>query len=262
MKKLFFYVPILAIVFLLGLFLSMYFGEANGGVSNVRVTNLTSNSVTISWETKQPGFGSIVYSKEDFFPDFIGKYIAKYREHDDRNVSKDLEESGRVNLTENFDESKAQERRIHHVTISGLEAETTYFFRIDGNIKLINPEVNSFTTLSQNLLANEPDPVYGSVINYMANQKNPTDGIVYYRVVNKNNDQITSQWYSSIIKNENWSGDLSKMVDTLGQVVNWNSSDYLLNVEAKTPEGEGGQNLTLETYKPIETIIVNIRYIP
>jgi hypothetical protein len=247
--------------------------ENDNKISNVRISNLSSNSVSISWLTEAQTQGEIIYSTEDDFPNALEKLFFTNEKNiiafDDRNVKRiDGIESTAFGNYE-YDESIAKNRTIHHVTLRNLEPSTQYFFRINGRLTQFEGldseknEIISFKTLGESENIEEPNPVYGSVVNYIEEEPGPSDGIVYYQIVDATDLENRSSTYSSLVSADGgWTGELSNILDSEGQSFSWNSSDYLLHTDIYSNVGSGYNRLELDELKPVRDSIVNVRYIP
>ena len=237
-------------------FIASYFLESKGDINEFEITNLSSNSFTLSWSSEKAYIASVQYSDSDNWPVFLDKLLPKSLAFDDRDVLLDSN-----NIPE-YSSVKAFPRNFHHVTIRNLEAGKQYYFRINGNLRTFVPGNNTATTLEQSDKVAEPDPAYGKVINYAADGDNPQDGIVYYNLINKNDENDVSAKYSSTIGSDSgWSGDLSNIFKTNGSLYKWDKENFKLQLEIKTDEGYGWSKLSLSQYKPLEDAIVNIRYL-
>jgi hypothetical protein len=243
------------ITFLLVSFLALYLSESDKGLSDLRITNITSNSATISWTTEKETKGVVRFSEENSWPIFINRFTGQ-KAHDDRNLEYD--EDNNVKYSKEI----AKDRIFHHVTIGNLNPETEYFFRIAGKFKVFKADIESFKTLPLTDVVAVPDPAYGEIKNFMVEGENPKDGIVYFKIKNKDNDQDVSENYSvTIAENSTWSIDLASVRTTYGDIFNWNAENYELEAEFKSDIGYGWQNFELDEYKPMDHAIINIRYV-
>ncbi len=119
------------------------------------VSNLTDQSVTISWTTEdKPTKGSIYYSKSNNYLPLISRHTV-----DNQKDERDL-------LTEEWYGEKGSRRYYtHYVTLYNLEPETEYFIRIRSGNRLYEIEevksVKTYATLDEQTA---PDPMYGRVM--------------------------------------------------------------------------------------------------
>lgn len=95
---------------------------------NVRITNLGSNSFTVSWTTKNPTEGVVYFSSSPIFKDLpfpIAGLVAK-KAYDDRDVSQH-----EISLaTDPKAQMKSQPFYTHSVTVKGLEFSSKYYFKL------------------------------------------------------------------------------------------------------------------------------------
>jgi len=167
---------------------------------DIRVTNLTDRSVTISWKTKRPSKGIVAYSSEGGFYPLLFAAYGKDTAYDDRDVSAaELRAVSNVNVVDGkvslstdtitVDFSACGFYYMHHVTISGLDPETKYYFMIGDGVRYTDgsgmfamdqfsaSQSNSVTTFKEAEDLRVPDPSYGSVYDVDANFV--TDGVAY-----------------------------------------------------------------------------------
>lgn len=112
---------------------------------NVRITNITNNSFTVSYTTESPFLGEVVLGKDKSF----GKTAV-----DDKD-----QQSG-----------KLTPRKIHHITIRSLEPITKYYFEIiSGQTSFLNQDNgdNSFEVTTGESIQTDPPqqgPITGRVV--------------------------------------------------------------------------------------------------
>ena len=209
---------------------------------NVRFTNITSTSVTVSWNTKNPISATAVYKKGDggFINLFgIGKQVfydtrdlvkaeLKAVEQTSKNIAKSDDMS--VSMSEVETEVKVTDKGkyyTHHVEIKGLDPETEYsFFVGDDLLYRAVKDVDGNTVIKTSKVSESvktPVPAYGSIYDSMNtelsfDQLAPiNDGIVYFNYV----DRITgkkSNLFSGVLNEEgNWYIDVVGAVDDEGK---------------------------------------------
>lgn len=162
---------------------------------NVRVTNITDRSATISWVSEEATKGTVTYGETEGFAPWIFARIGKDVAYDDRdvhNAEMDAAKEERENIEKlegaEIDYSEVQEdvvvRKVgkyfvHHVTVSGLDPDKDYFFRVGNEVKFSSAqnleysdgdEVSDkfemverfqFKTLPDIEDVPSPDPIYG-----------------------------------------------------------------------------------------------------
>ncbi len=177
------------ILVLIGLFIyTLRLIEPTSGVKNLATTNITSDSVTLTWITDQPTKGAVVISASDNLP--VLPFLAPITFRDDG--EKSLYREG-FYIT-------------HQVTITGLTPARTYNFRIfQGWKKAYQGKFSTAPVLSSLSL---PDPVYGLVTE--ADQKTPIAGALVFLKAKKSTS--TSNLLSALTNQEGrWQLDLSNL---------------------------------------------------
>ena len=240
LKKILKFVALFSIIILLSLLVYEYFRIKP---SNVRFTNITSNSVTVSWNTERPiSASAIVVSSANKLP-FRILPLKSDKFYDTRDVKK-AELNAKSNTERNISESDESEITFnqidsetvvteagkyytHHIEIKGLDSEKEYSFLIGDSILLRKAQDDAenyvVKTLSIPKSITTPNPAYGSVKNAENKEDTPTeallavsDGIVYVNYY----DEITnerSNIFSSVLNEKgNWYVDLSGAVDKEG----------------------------------------------
>lgn len=117
---------------------------------NITITNLTDQTVSISWQTSSPEIGFVRFGQSN---------------PDDQTVLDDR------------DSSTPQKRQTHHVTLKNLLPQTTYQFKVVSGKKA--NESKTFTTANSTSSQNNLKPIIGSILN---NNSPVADGIVYFSI--------------------------------------------------------------------------------
>jgi len=126
----------------------------------VKITNITDQSFTVSWITDEKTIGIIKYGPDQSLSFTVG---------DDRDQATETD----------------QARITHHATINSLEPTTNYFFEISSDNKYFKNNDHSYqVTTAQTSQAQPPpsDIVYGSVLDI--NNKPAPGAIVYLTLAN------------------------------------------------------------------------------
>lgn len=138
---------------------------------NVRITNITDNSFTVSYNTDAQVMGSLIYGKDQN----LGQTAL-----DDR----DQQTGTLIN------------HKIHSITVRNLSSVTKYFFSItSGQDKFLNNGA-PFETVTGGNVVNPPSeqkPIVGKVV--MPDGNTPTEGIIYITT-------DKSQVISSLLRND------------------------------------------------------------
>ena len=211
---------------------------------NVRFTNVTSTSVTVSWNTKSPISATAVYKKGDggFINLFgIGKQVfydtrdlvkaeLKAVEQTSKNIAKSDDIS--VSMSEVKTEVKVTDKGkyyTHHVEIRGLDPETEYsFFVGDDLLYRAIKDVDGNTTVKTAKIAESvktPVPAYSSVKDAQNKEEikysdlTPVnDGVVYVNYFDDLTGTASNQFSAVLNDDGNWYVDLSTAVDSDGNL--------------------------------------------
>jgi hypothetical protein len=250
---------LLILLILLGIgyvgYLTYYY--ATNSPQEVRVTNLTGSSATVSWYTNRPD-GGVVYVKDknSFTPVFskFGSTVA----YDDRDVAiaqeawvnkqvskatNDVDADYEVTLDEKalneLPVKKKGKYYVHHVTINNLQEEKQYYFRVGNGVFMWNVNENNqkyseyeaptvkefgFKTYKDPENLPSPSPIYGTVYSLARNkdgllmQNINTDSIVFVHGW-KEGEKVMSNVISSITnKAGGWTLDKSNVRDSNGAI--------------------------------------------
>ncbi|HRY22211.1 MAG TPA: fibronectin type III domain-containing protein [Candidatus Dojkabacteria bacterium] len=229
---------ILLIIGILGFGVYEYFRIAP---RDVRFTNVTSSSVTVSWNTKSPTSATaLVFEGDNFLPlTILG--LGGERFYDTRDVRvAELNAASEVgtnrdSLTLTMDDFETEvvvenmgEYYTHHVTVTGLESEMEYSFMVGDQllfrrVKDVNKnKVVKTLVVPQSVEA--PYPAYGSVKDAEGSYDKPidqlipvSDAIVYFSYYDELTGERSSVFSSSVTEDGNWYVDVSMAIDSLGQ---------------------------------------------
>jgi hypothetical protein len=171
----------------------------------VRVTNITDQSLTISWLTEKPTFGFVFYSRYKW-PLAIGGRIPGLLP---RLAAWKILPWIKVVPDEHLAFSTT-----HFVTLNGLSPETAYYYRLstglhlyqhrlstDKERKVILPDIKTVVPLEE---LTTPDPVYGRV--FLSDGRTPASGVIIYLVLLQRNEEKQSfepQAFLSALTNQN-----------------------------------------------------------
>lgn len=206
--------------------------------NEVHFSNVTSSSVTVSWNTKS-AIPATVIAKEGKggFVNLFG--LGKRKYYDSRDVTK--AELDAVNQTakniSNADEltvsmneietelivSEKERYYTHHVVVKGLEPETEYSFLIGDSLLFMPANTETQMTLPVPDSVPTPEPAYGAVKDAQ-NRKNISindlvplnDGIVYLNFFDETTGVRSNVYSSAINDTGNWYMDLSAVRDQEG----------------------------------------------
>lgn len=194
---------------------------------DVHFTNVTSSSVTVSWNTKSPVSASVIaYEGDAILPlGLLG--INKEKFYDTRDVRvAELEvaqQTGNLTIDDFQTEIKVRNRGkyyTHHVTVNGLKPETEYTFSVGDELLYrsitANNGFSSVKTWSVLDRIVTPYPVYGSIRN-AENRSNVSidelslvpDAIVYFNFYDELSGERSNILSSSVNQEGNWYIDVS-----------------------------------------------------
>jgi len=193
---------------------------------NLRITNITSTSATISWTTNRKDNGFVIYGLNDSFDgDIVESYTASNKGFDERDILNYQKES--INNLNDTHPTKQDKYYSHFVTLRNLEPNARYYFRLTNGLKtwdkskIVNKEKwydidlatdTSFKTLEYSPKnVKSPDPAYGSI--ETPSQTPLTDTIVHLQAYKTDDsgvvDNLTESNIISTLVNEDggWSID-------------------------------------------------------
>ncbi len=124
---------------------------------NITVSNISDNSFTVSWITKQPSYGFISYGQTES----LGSIV-----------------------TDERDLAERKQRLTHYVVLKNLLPETTYYFKVGSGSETFTQDNGKFfnqkTALTPDSTPPIPDFVFGTV--KKNDQEKATDAIIYLAV--------------------------------------------------------------------------------
>lgn len=254
--------------------------------NNVYFTNITSSSITVSWDTKVKTDATAIYVDKDNKLPFIILPVFKDRFFDTRDITKaelkaaaqSSQNQGGLEVTmndmvTNVSVTDRGKYYTHHVEIKGLEPETEYSFMVGDSIvfrkvKDVNNETIAKTyAVPESILT--PYPAYGNVSD--ANNENiPVDkliplidGIVYFDFYD-NSTGIRSNVYSSPLNEMgNWYIDVSNSVDYVGNdfFATYDSIEENLTAELYINTGPMGlwkKTMSAYSFSPASQTVLNV----
>lgn len=197
------------------LFLSIFFKP-----HDVRLTNVTDTSFTVSWMTNYPMRGVVYYKEKDSVLPGPFSWMGADVAYDDRDVVDaekrcvdDFNKKAKVSEdfvvdTSNYNCDSVKVRKLgnyftHHVTLKNLDANKEYYFRVGDGLISWKKEMNksaTFYTLNREVKA--PAPIFGKVVNDKGNYVN--DSIVYIKFVNGYLDKESIYYSSVTADNGSW----------------------------------------------------------
>ena len=194
----------------------------------VKITNLTENSVSVSWITDVDVIGSVNYGIDTT-----------------------------LGVTALEDRIGAAKTSVHHVTLKPLQPATTYYFKISSGKGQYGQGANAYVVKTPSLIGTPPPPqtVYGTLINPDSSVFGGR-GVVYV-------DTLGGGTASTVINpaNGNWSVSIStiRTKDLNSYVSLGNNTSLTLFVQA----GEAGTSratVKLVQTQPVPTMTLGETY--
>lgn len=196
---------------------------------NIKTSNLTSSSFTISWVTpddpisgyirygKSSSLGNIGLDDRDQKPDNLGQYL------------------------------------VHHVTLNGLEAQTTYYFKIVSGEKEYDENGKPYSVTTTPIISPTTlPPTYGVILE--ENGQPAKEAIVYLQVGNSN-------LVSALTKSSgNWLISLSSLADQDLKGVLKTQPDDLESIFVQGRQKTSKAIVTLDNNSPVPPITLGQDY--
>ncbi len=256
--------------------------------NNVYFTNITSSSVTVSWDTKVKTDATAIYVEPKNKLPFLILPIFKEIFFDTRDVSKAELEATQQSLQELKDISITMEDVVtnislsqkgryytHHIEIKGLEPEKEYSFMVGDSIvfrkvKDVNNETVAKTyAVPDSILT--PFPAYGAVRDTMnqfdialADMFIVNDGILYFNFYDKDTGEKSNLYSSALSESGTWYIDIGSAIDKEGNyfldTYDGGEEGYIyaeLNLNAG-PIGSFSRIDIASITSPTKTFIINI----
>lgn len=140
----------------------------------IKLSNVTGRSVTVSWVTEEPTYGVVAYREEDKWKPFVNSSDYDFA-YDDRDVMMTSMEGEKV--------SKLGKYYTHHVTLRNLEPNKSYSYRVVYGIKPVTKaEYPLLKTGSDLALKGSPVVIQGGAIANFSFGNVGEDGVVYAKV--------------------------------------------------------------------------------
>jgi hypothetical protein len=256
--------------------------------NNVHFTNVTSSSVTVSWNTKKAIPASVkVFEGDKVIPFSI--YHSNDRFFDTRDVkeaellavqqtSNNIVEDD--DLTVSIDDFQTDievtdmgEYYTHHVTVTGLDPETQYSFMVGDEylfreVKDVNGNI-AVSTLQTPEEIKSPVPAYGTVKD--ANNQEDisidelssvTDAVIYFNYLDEFTGERSSVYSSSFNSSGNWYIDVSNAVGEDGEHFTDRFGEEITNILVELvidagPLGEWKKVIDFDFISPTDLIVIN-----
>lgn len=196
-------------------FLSIFFDP-----HDVRLTNITDSSMTISWITNYPMKGIVYYKDSDSFLPGPLSWIGSNKAVDDRDMAlaqaKCVEEYNKEHKvssdfvvdTSNYDCTDIEVSEYggyftHHVTLKNLDSNKMYYFRVgDGYFSWKKDIDSSATFYALDKEVDTPNPIYGKIVNEAGEYID--DSVVYIKFTNAYTGKESMYYSSATNENGGW----------------------------------------------------------
>ena len=237
-KKVLKYSILSLLITLVGLLVFEYFRITP---NNVYFTNITSSSITVSWDTKIKTDATAIYTDSKSKLPFLILPVFKDRFFDTRDLTQaELEAAAQSSqnqeglevtmndIVTNVSVSDRGRYYTHHIEIRGLDPETEYSFMVGDSIlfrkvKNVNNETVAKTyAIPESILT--PYPAYGAVRDAEGTTDIPIDelpivddGIVYFSYYEKKSDERSNLFSSPLNASGNWYIDVSNAINSEGE---------------------------------------------
>jgi hypothetical protein len=216
----------------------------------VRVSNITDSSFTVSWVTDSPMKGVVYYKEDDSFLPGPLAWVGGSKAVDDRDfalaqsrcVQEFNEEASEVVdedfivSAENFDCEDISvtdygEYYTHHVTLKNLDSEKAYYFRAGDTFFYWEGEIKGSETFTQLEEVKEPTPIFGKITN---EEGVYTDDSIIYATFENGREGKNSILYSSVTNEQGgWYLDGSYIRTEEGELVGMESGQDLFKANAQ-----------------------------
>lgn len=227
---------------------------------DVRVTNITASSATISWLTHQPTQGFVMYWSNGVRFAYDDRDVVLAQASCVEDLNNDALESG-VDSIDCLNEYKVKNNKyyVHHVTVSGLEEGKIYNFVLsNGSLLWSSSKTNSYeyafdtlsefsvTTVIQDVVEMVvPNPMYGKIYGMKLDtggllyEDDSKDSMVFVGVVDESNVLISNLLSASTNSEGGWSIDKGAFRDLNGSVfddINGMNGEVCYQYESFTPK--------------------------
>lgn len=257
--------------------------------TDVKFTDVTSSSVTISWVTNNKSDGTAMVVGPNFVLPISVRGMGQNLSYDSRDV-KVAELEAAQKTSENLEERegfgvkfedfvrdlgiiKSNKYYVHHVTIPNLNPDTEYKVMVGDGVVFVNTKFSSDSpavkTLSVPNEISAPVPAYGTVKN-AENEDKPidellavSDGVVYFNYLDEATGERSNVFSSALNEEGNWYVDLSTAVDKEGNRFIEKYGSTLTNILGEVvveagPLGTWKKTINALVSAPAEVIVLNI----
>lgn len=221
-------------VFFIGL-AYLYFTEPTASPENVRISNITDSSASVSWTTEKPTHAFVFWSQKDW--PLVLPYFWRFFT------------TGAADEVESLS-------TVHHVTVSGLEPQQSYRFLITTGVRAYYSQTGGqgFPLLTTGKILENPTtpyPAYGKITRedgiFPAEQ-----ALIYLTAQNSSGLSLSLSTITNL--DGNWALDLSNLRASTGEqfVI---SEDATLTMETTHPQlGSATETFQIGQHSPAPLI--------
>ncbi|MGI6423632.1 MAG: hypothetical protein ACOX0X_03415 [Candidatus Dojkabacteria bacterium] len=256
---------------------------------DIKYTNISSNSFTVSWTTRFPtkGVVSVIDGKNRLPISFtsLGKTLG-FDTRDIRYSELDATERsnekiwGSSSLSVSLDDivveksvTKKGSYYTHHIEVRGVSPESEYGVMVGDGLLFINSNLfkkdSTVKTLEVAKSIETPIPTYGFVKN--ADNKDliieellgVSDGVIYFNYLEELSGERSNTYSSSLNEEGAWYIDISTAVDSKGELFFEKYSQTIANIYGEVyldlgPLGQWKKRISMSESSPAETMVINI----
>jgi hypothetical protein len=214
-------------------------------IENVRLSNVSENSLSLSWVSYKPMKIRLFYSPYPF--PLTAKIVLRVLPTSWVSRLFDLKVAG--------DDFGPLETTVHHITLKDLEPETEYYYLISTGLRFYtqDKEGNSLPTIKTSLSLDSapfPYPCYGKILDFA--EETPEDPILVYTF--SENSSLVSTFTNSL---GNYSLDLGSLRDKNSEKLLDLNQNLLMILEVQGGQwGEKTQPLYLNDCQPVGDLIL------
>lgn len=283
------YLKIFSFVLLLSLIGLVIYGYVRILPKDIKYSNVSSSSFTVSWTTKTPTKGAVrviesnnnlpisfnIFEKE-IFNDTRDVRISELISAQETAETVWNSNSFGVKVSDFVTERVVTERGTyytHHIEVKGVNPESEYRVMVGDGLLYLNSGLFKDEAVIKTLkVANSidtPIPTYGLIKN--ANDKDlpieellpVNDGVVYFNYLEDLSGERSNTYSSSLNEDGAWYMDISTAVDSDGELFFEKYSQTVSNIYGELyidlgPLGQWEKRINMNEASPAQTIVLNI----
>ena len=283
------YLKIFTLVLFLSLIGLVIYGYVRILPKDIKYSNVSSSSFTVSWTTKTPTKGAVRVIESNNNLPISFNIFEKEIFNDTRDVrmselisAQETEEniwesnSFVVKVSDFVTERVVTERGTyytHHIEVKGLDQEHEYSVMVGDGLLFLNSKnfshAKSVMTTTIPEAMDTPLPAYGQIKDAQ-NQDIPidelkpvTDGVVYFNYLDESTQERSNVFSSSLNESGGWYIDIATAVDKDGEYFFEKYSQTITNIYGELlidlgPLGTWKKVIDMNESSPVETIVINM----